>query len=548
MLGVPLKLQLAVLMFTAVAILLYSTACTRCEPRSLLRDVLTVRGPALSTHLSHSIQLTKFPAISNPASSSSNNNNNRRPSSSFSRSASDGKIHAAEDTRKKKTKKSGDRNLFETHQQQQNNNMTRSSSDIKTAPKKKSQQQQQQRSPSQDPAPAKLRQGKIATQVELKLLAAKQAIENMLPESADPTLDASVYHDVAAFSKSYEMMKKVFRVFVYKDGEKPLVHMGPQTGIYASEGLFIKQMLASNTFVVQDPSKAHMFFMPYSVKNMEIDLYVPDSKIMLPITSFVKSYVDRIQSLYPFWNRTAGADHFFVSCHDWGPMTTRNHTELRENAVKVVCNAESSSEYFVLGKDVSLPQINLHYLVLPSNIGGAASHERPWLAFFAGQMHGRVRPQLIEQWKDDPDMRIYEVPPNNLTTKPSYIQQMKESKYCICAMGYEVNSPRIVESIYYDCVPVIIADNLVLPFSDVLNWSMFSVTVPEAKIKKLKTLLTSIPHHVYRSMQQRLESVRKHFIWHDEPEEYDIFHMILHSVWMSRLRQLDSSQKSLKQL
>jgi hypothetical protein len=77
---------------------------------------------------------------------------------------------------------------------------------------------------------------------------------------------------------------------------------------------------------------------------------------------------------------------------------------------------------------------------------------------------------------------------------------------------------------------------------------MFSVTVPEAKIKKLKTLLTSIPDHVYRSMQQRLESVRKHFIWHDEPEEYDIFHMILHSVWMSRLRQLDSSQKSLKQL
>ncbi len=113
------------------------------------------------------------------------------------------------------------------------------------------------------------------------------------------------------------MMKKVFRVFVYKDGEKPLVHTGPETGIYASEGLFIKQMLASNTFVVQDPSKAHMFFMPYSVKNMEIDLYVPDSKIMLPITSFVKSYVDRIQSLYPFWNRTAGADHFFVSCHDW---------------------------------------------------------------------------------------------------------------------------------------------------------------------------------------------------------------------------------------
>jgi hypothetical protein len=63
-------------------------------------------------------------------------------------------------------------------------------------------------------------------------------------------------------------------------------------------------------------------------------------------------------------------------------------------------------------------------------------------------------------------------------------------------MGYEVNSPRIVEAIYYECVPVIIADNFVLPFDDALNWSTFSVAVPERDIPKLKEILLAIPESI----------------------------------------------------
>ncbi|CAN7136082.1 unnamed protein product [Brassica rapa subsp. narinosa] len=32
----------------------------------------------------------------------------------------------------------------------------------------------------------------------------------------------------------------------------------------------------------------------------------------------VQNYVDGLIAKYPYWNRTLGADHFFVTCHDVG--------------------------------------------------------------------------------------------------------------------------------------------------------------------------------------------------------------------------------------
>nr|PNR51934.1 hypothetical protein PHYPA_008308 [Physcomitrium patens] len=369
----------------------------------------------------------------------------------------------------------------------------------------------------------------------------KKAIEGATLETADPSLDSSLYKNVTAFSKSYELMEKVFKVYIYKDGRKPLVHSGPQLGIYASEGQFIERMEAASEFLTDDPSRAHMFFLPYSVYRMVTHLYVPNSRSMLPLATFIKDYVEALARQYPYWNRTKGADHFFVSCHDWGPATARDHPTLRSNAVKVVCNADLTEE-FVVGKDASLPEVYMHKskTKAPIKLGGPGYDERPYLAFFAGQMHGRVRPILLDHWKDkDPDLMIYGVLPKPIAKQISYVQHMKMSKYCICAAGYEVNSPRIVESIHYDCVPVIIADNFVLPFSDVLNWDAFSVTMPESDIPKLKAILNDIPEKTYRSMQIRLRKIRQHFVWHKKPEKYDVFHMILHSVWMSRINRLE---------
>ncbi|BBN06451.1 xylogalacturonan beta-1,3-xylosyltransferase [Marchantia polymorpha subsp. ruderalis] len=371
---------------------------------------------------------------------------------------------------------------------------------------------------------------------ELELLAAKLAIQAATVNDADATLYGLLYDNVSAFSLSYKLMEELFRVYVYKDGSNRFVRNGSLTGIYASEGQFIDKIIGS-CFEEDDPERAHMFFLPYSVAEMVLSLYVPDSQDMHPLINFVTDYVNNLARTYPFWNRTEGADHFFVACHDWGPATARDQQQLRNNSVKVVCNADMTEE-FVVGKDASLPEVYVHNLK-PLKVGGPVLSKRAFLAFFAGQMHGHVRPVLIQHWKDkDSSMRIYEEIPRNISRRMNYVQHMKNSKYCICPAGFEVNSPRIVEAIYYDCVPVIIADNFVLPFSDVLNWDAFSLTLPESEIPNLKTHLLNIPEKSYRSMQRRLSKIRQHFLWHQQPVKYDAFHMTLHSVWMSRLNHI----------
>lgn len=375
-----------------------------------------------------------------------------------------------------------------------------------------------------------------------ELLLAKKEIENSWGVVNDPDLYGPLYHNVSKFKKSYDLMEKIFKVYIYREGQKPYFHTAELKGIYASEGWFMRLMGVNKQFVVRDPRKAHMFYLPYSVYELVKGMYVPDSHNMHPLQLFLRDYVNMIAAKYPFWNRTKGADHFIVACHDWGPYTTREHPELMKNAVKALCNADLSEGYFVSGKDVSLPETNLHSVKQPPrNLGGNIASQRSILAFFAGNMHGRVRPVLLQYWKDkDDDMKIYELLPARVAKKMSYAQHMKSSKYCICPMGYEVNSPRIVEAIYYGCVPVIIADNFVHPLNEVLNWNAFSITVAEKDIPKLKDILLNIPEKKYFSMQLRVKKVQKHFIWHRNPLRYDIFHMILHSIWLNRLNQIET--------
>lgn len=116
----------------------------------------------------------------------------------------------------------------------------------------------------------------------------------------------------------YQDMDENLRIYVYKEGYKPLVHGAKTTGVYATEGLFLKRMEdTGNKYIVTDPSKAKMFFLPYSVRQMADIIQSPYTGSMRALKTFIANYVDRIAAKYPYWNRTRGADHFFLSCHDW---------------------------------------------------------------------------------------------------------------------------------------------------------------------------------------------------------------------------------------
>lgn len=374
-----------------------------------------------------------------------------------------------------------------------------------------------------------------------QLLYAKKELMHAPVVSNDSELHAPIFKNVSIFKRSYELMELILKVYIYPDGQSPIFHEPHLSGIYASEGWFMKLMEANRQFATRNPEKAHLFYLPYSIRQLQQALYVKGSHKIAPLSLFLRDYVNSLAAKYPFWNRTHGADHFLVACHDWGPYTVTKHKELATNTIKALCNADLSEGIFQAGKDVSLPETTIRRPRRPlRNIGGGKRvSQRPILAFFAGNMHGRVRPLLLKHWHNkDEDMKIYGPLPGSVSRQMSYIEHMKSSKFCLCPMGYEVNSPRIVEAIYYECVPVIIADNFVPPFNEVLDWSAFSVVVAEKDIPKLKEILVAIPIKQYLRMLANLKMLQRHFIWNLRPVKYDVFHMILHSIWLSRLNQI----------
>ncbi|XP_058114555.1 probable glycosyltransferase At3g07620 [Magnolia sinica] len=369
-----------------------------------------------------------------------------------------------------------------------------------------------------------------------ELLSSMTQIENAPIVKNDHELYGPVFRNVSMFKRSYELMERKLKVYVYKEGEKPIFHKSLLRGIYASEGWFMKLMEGNKQFVVNRPRKAHLFYLPFSARILRTTLYKPELRSRSNLVEYLKEYVDKIAAKYPFWNKTGGADHFLVACHDWAPYETRNHMK---HSIRALCNADASKD-FKLGKDVSLPVTNVRSGQNPlRDLGGKPASKRTTLAFYAGNMHGRLRPILLQYWENkDPDMKILGPMPHGVDSKMIYIEHMKNSKYCICPRGYEVHTPRVVEAIFYECVPVILSDNYVPPFFEVLDWEAFAVFVAEKDIPILKDILLSIPEERYLTMQMRVKKVQQHFLWHKKPVKYDIFHMILHSIWLNRLHQI----------
>lgn len=201
------------------------------------------------------------------------------------------------------------------------------------------------------------------------------------------------------------------------------------------------------------------------------------------------------------------------------------------NSIRVLCNA-NISEYFNPEKDAPFPEINLQTGEINNLTGGLDPMSRTTLAFFAGQSHGKIRPVLLNHWKEkDKDILVYEDLPGEL----DYKEMMRKSRFCICPSGHEVASPRVPEAIYSGCVPVLISENYVLPFSDVLNWEKFSVSVSVKEIPELKRILMDIPEDRYKKLYEGVKQVQRHILVNDPPKRYDVFNMIIHSIWLRRL-------------
>lgn len=313
---------------------------------------------------------------------------------------------------------------------------------------------------------------------------------------------SSPYLSPSIFSKNYNKMLISFKIFIYPSIQHITFHSPSASVFYNS--------LLTSAFITREPEEAHLFFLPFA----------PETT-----TRSRARIVREIRTKYPYWNRTLGADHFFISPQGIEFSSDRNALELKKNSVQISV-FPTVSGYFVPHKDISLPPVSTSSIALSH----APVNRNPSLFLGYLKWDGKTEAELVEDLRLESEFVIESEPSD-------HEGRLKSSKFCLFFYEGESSAAEMTEAMALGCVPVVIVDRPVqdFPFMDVLRWSEMVMLIGNSRgATGLKAVLGGVTEEKYEKMRELCVAAAHHMVWNVEPQPYDAFHMVIYQLWMRR--------------
>ncbi|THG19651.1 hypothetical protein TEA_024664 [Camellia sinensis var. sinensis] len=356
----------------------------------------------------------------------------------------------------------------------------------------------------------------------------------------------------------YELPSKYNKKILQKD-PRCLTHM------FAAE-IFMHHFLLSSPVRTLNPEEADWFYTPVYTT---CDLTPKGLPLPFKSPRMMRSAIQLISTNWPYWNRTEGADHFFVVPHDFGAcfhyqdshLTIETVAGISDNTVDSIIvdilqeekaiergilpllqratlvqtfgqrNHVCLNEGSITIPPYAPPQKILAHLIPPDT-------PRSIFVYFRGLFYDvnndpeggyyarGARATVWENFKNNP---LFDISTEHPTT---YYEDMQRAVFCLCPLGWAPWSPRLVEGVIFGCIPVIIADDIVLPFADAIPWEEIGVFVAEKDVPHLDTILTSIPTEVILRKQRLLAnpSMKQAMLFPQPAQPGDAFHQILNGL------------------
>ncbi|XP_055684068.1 exostosin-2 [Lutzomyia longipalpis] len=80
---------------------------------------------------------------------------------------------------------------------------------------------------------------------------------------------------------------------------------------------------------------------------------------------------------------------------------------------------------------------------------------------------------------------------------------LTKGTFCLIIRGVRLAQPNLMEALASNCIPVIVANNGVLPFSDVLDWSLASISIRETDFHSIYTVLQAVSADKVAELQKQ---------------------------------------------
>ncbi|CAM0907626.1 unnamed protein product [Alopecurus aequalis] len=283
----------------------------------------------------------------------------------------------------------------------------------------------------------------------------------------------------------------------------------------------IHQLLLKSRFRTLDKDEAHLFFVPSYVKCVRMTGGLTDKEIN-------HTYV-KVLSQMPYFRRSGGRDHIFVFPSGAGAHLFRSWATFLNRSIILTPEGDRTDKRgisaFNTWKDIIIPGNVDDSMVNPDAraVQPIPLTKRKYLANFLGRAQGKAgRLKLVELAKQYPEK--LESPELKLSGpdklgRVDYFKHLGNAKFCLAPRGESSWTLRFYESFFVECVPVLLSDEVELPFQNVIDYTEISIKWPSSKIgPELFQYLESIPEERVEEMIARGREMRCMWVYGPDTE------------------------------
>ncbi|KXS14696.1 glycosyltransferase family 47 protein [Gonapodya prolifera JEL478] len=312
--------------------------------------------------------------------------------------------------------------------------------------------------------------------------------------------------------------------------------------MYAVEVLFPKLVLSSPHHS-PSPSSATYFLVPHYTTCMYhqciFSLHLTPDECKSRASSYLAAILDDIQNTHPFWKRSGGTDHILVFSWDQASEILGWTFPVRARVLPAVhltlLGTTTLHPNFSPHKDIVIPPYANY--TLPLFLTYRPPSQRHILAHFRGTIHKDlayslgVRQRLVDLSKRHP--HLFHVHEGHST---GHWSELSDSVFALCPGGWSPWSPRLFDSLVAGSIPVIFADDIQLPFEDIVDYHKVAFRLGNDDVDALRPLLEAVSPEMRRTMWDEGREVRRRFVWNDPPQEDDAFETTVQVLRTKRAR------------